>query len=176
MHLFTVSTTSVQPAATIYDLPSLLKSCKPQSTQVQSAQLFIVDDVSPSMVEPFSQAIGCSVEVFIDHLRRAGEDVALVLPSTSRRQSHVVIPYRRTYQPSIRKEIRESQNLRSSFSHGGLVTTEEHVTCWISSTTNGSWTGQFHVNLTIGKPCVLMAYSLDTMRSRSQAIGQSVIE
>ncbi|KAH6718459.1 hypothetical protein BKA61DRAFT_302200 [Leptodontidium sp. MPI-SDFR-AT-0119] len=141
VHLLTVTATTVQPVELFYDASDLLNTATTKPTQDPSGRLFVVEDVSPSLIEAFHNAFGCSMEVFSDHLRRAGEDVALVLPSISRRQPHVVIPYRRTYQPSSRKEIRESRNLRSSFSHGGLVTTEEHVTCWLSPTIDGSWTG-----------------------------------
>lgn len=105
--------------------------------------LYILEDLSVSTVQALSGILKCPAEVLNDHLRRAGDDVALLLPSQSRAQSHVVIPYRRVYNPSPHREDREMQNTRSSFSHGSLVTTEEHVTIWISSGKESSWTGVY---------------------------------
>jgi hypothetical protein len=126
----------------IYDLGILSKTCTTRPAESSTGRIFVIENFSPSMIEILNSAFDCGTSVFKDHLRRAGDDVALVLPSTSRLQSHVVIPYRRIYQPSDQKRYRESRNIRSSFSHGGLVTTEEHVTCWISPIVHGSWIGR----------------------------------
>ena len=93
------------------------------------SSIYVVEGTTPSFVQALSEAFGCGSGVFNDHLKRASEDVEIVLPSIRQSQSHVVIPYRRTYLPSRRRLARDSRNLKSSFSHGGLITTEEHVTC-----------------------------------------------
>lgn len=123
------------------ELESIRSAAAAQNT------LYLVDNVSPGDVHLLGSLFKCPFEVFNDHLQRAGDDVALLLPSQSRAQSHVVIPYRRVYEYGVHHGDRGRRNTRSTFCHGSLITTEEHVTIWISPPQNGSWTGMCNTHI-----------------------------
>lgn len=108
----------------------------------KSAQICILESISISSMDYLSSALDCDISVFHNHLQRAGDDVVLSLPSVSRAQSHVMIPYRRTYRPNPHKWAQVTRNARSTFSHGALVATEEHVTVSIS-VKEGGWRGKW---------------------------------
>ncbi|KAF5869616.1 uncharacterized protein Bfra_010813 [Botrytis fragariae] len=87
-----------------------------------------------------SRLLGCSIDVFRDHFKRASDDVAFLLPSRSYIQDHVVIPYQRCYRRSSANFICEVQNKRSTFCHGNLASSEEHVTIWALRRSKKSFT------------------------------------
>ncbi|TEY39962.1 hypothetical protein BOTCAL_0446g00100 [Botryotinia calthae] len=96
--------------------------------------VYLLQDISIHASPIVSRLLGCSIDVFRDHFKRASDDVAFMLPSESSKQNHVVIPYQRYYRRSSAKSFCETQNKRSTFCHGNLVSSEEHVTVWTSQT------------------------------------------
>ncbi|KAF7939677.1 hypothetical protein EAE99_001482 [Botrytis elliptica] len=104
------------------------------------ARFYFLQDVSIHASPIVSRLLGCSIDVFRDHLKRASDDVAFLLPSKSVIQDYVVIPYQRCYRRSSAKSICEVQNKRSTFCHGNLVSSEEHVTIWTSRSNQKSLT------------------------------------
>ncbi|TGO26529.1 hypothetical protein BPAE_0057g00050 [Botrytis paeoniae] len=112
------------------DTEGLSEYIKQTSLEPQLLRLYFLQDVSIHASPIVSRLLDCSVDVFRDHFKRASDYVAFLLPSRSYIQDHVVIPYQRCYRRSSAKSIREIQNKRSTFCHGNLASSEEHVTVW----------------------------------------------
>lgn len=94
-----------------------------------STRIFVVNQLSASVMEVLGNSFECDVEFFNDHIQQSGDEVDFVLPSRLEQQRHQVIPYMRRYTRRTEGDRPiEGRNLRSCFSHGYLATTEEHVT------------------------------------------------
>ncbi|KAF7946464.1 hypothetical protein EAE96_009462 [Botrytis aclada] len=114
------------------DTEGLSKYLKQTPIEQSPTRFYFLQDVSIQASPIVSRLLGCSIDVFRDHFERASDDVSFLLPSKRRVQNHVVIPYQRCYRRSSVKSICELQNKRSTFCHGNLVSSEEHVTVWAS--------------------------------------------
>ncbi|KAF7932540.1 uncharacterized protein EAE98_003839 [Botrytis deweyae] len=123
---------------TLKDTEGLSEYLKQTPIEQSTARFYFLQDVSIHASPIVSRLLGCSINVFRDHFKRASDDVAFLLPSKSVIQDHVVIPYQRCYRRSSAKSICEVQNKRSTFCHGNLVSSEEHVTVWTSRSSQGS--------------------------------------
>ena len=77
----------------VHQLSGLRNKSTAKSIQGPVASIFVVETASLSLIETLSEVFGCGIEVFNYHLKRASEDVEIVLPSARQSQSHVVIPY-----------------------------------------------------------------------------------
>jgi hypothetical protein len=132
-----------------------LRTSMSQSERTEKARLCIINtkNLSSFDIDALNSILRCGDEVFHNHIQRASDDIALILPSIGLKKSHFVVPYRRMYERSLRKDIRERRNLRNSFAHGAPVTTEEHVTVWISPVVDKTWTGNFTDSLPCYQKC-----------------------
>ena len=112
-------------------IEDLLRCCHIEHIRASCAspRIFVVNQLSASVMEVLGNAFECDVGFFNDHIQQSGDEVDFVLPSKLNQQRHQVIPYMRRYTRRTKKDRPiEGRNLRSSFSHGYLATTEEHVT------------------------------------------------
>ncbi|KAK6604858.1 hypothetical protein H4I96_05440 [Botrytis cinerea] len=116
------------------DTEGLSEYLEQTPTEERLNVVYLLQDISIDASPIVSRLLGCSIDVFRDHFKRASDDVAFMLPSESCKQNHVVIPYQRCYRRSSAKSSCEIQNKRSTFCHGNLVSSEEHVTIWMSQT------------------------------------------
>ncbi|THV51585.1 hypothetical protein BGAL_0106g00250 [Botrytis galanthina] len=132
------------------DTEGLTEYLKQTPIEQLPARVCLLQDVSIHASPIVSQLLGCSIDVFRDHFKRASDDVAFLLPSRSCIQDHVVIPYQRCYRRSSAKSICEVQNKRSTFCHGNLVSSEEHVTIWTTRSGKESLTLTWAYFLHIG--------------------------
>ncbi|KAF7940671.1 uncharacterized protein EAE97_006857 [Botrytis byssoidea] len=95
---------------TLNDTEGLSKYLKQTPVELSPARFYFLEDVSIHASPIVSRLLGCSIDVFRDHFKRASDDVAFLLPSRSYIQDHVVIPYQRCYRRSSAKSICEVQN------------------------------------------------------------------
>lgn len=126
------------------DTEQLSEYLKLSPTEENPVRLYILQDISIHAIPIVSQLLGCSIDVFRDHVERVSDDVAFVLPSKSRKQAHTVIPFQRGFRRSYSQNIQEIPNKRSTFCHGNLVSTEEHVTVWRSPGSEASANGMLY--------------------------------
>ncbi|KAF7882667.1 uncharacterized protein EAF02_006030 [Botrytis sinoallii] len=138
MHVLEVDREGKNFKVILKDTEVLSEYLKRIPTKQSEAHFYFLRDVSIHASPIVSRLLGCSIDVFRDHLKRASDDVAFLLPSRSYIQDHVVIPYQRCYRRSSAKSICEVQNKRSTFCHGNLVSSEEHVTVWTSRSSQES--------------------------------------
>ncbi|TGO54929.1 hypothetical protein BOTNAR_0256g00150 [Botryotinia narcissicola] len=140
MHVLEFSPSDTPFKIILQDTEELSDYLKQTPIEKLAARVYFLQDVSIHASPIVSRLLDCSIDVFRDHFKRASDDVAFLLPSRSHIQDHVVIPYQRCYRRSSAKSICEVQNKRSTFCHGNLVSSEEHVTVWSSRTRKGLFT------------------------------------
>ncbi|KAM0312456.1 hypothetical protein ACHAO8_006335 [Botrytis cinerea] len=102
------------------DTEGLSEYLEQTPTEERLNVVYLLQDISIDASPIVSRLLGCSIDVFRDHFKRASDDVAFMLPSESCKQNHVVIPYQRCYRRSSAKSSCEIQNKRSTFCHDGL--------------------------------------------------------
>ncbi|TGO12977.1 hypothetical protein BTUL_0079g00380 [Botrytis tulipae] len=140
MHVLELGLSRAMSKVILKDTEGLSEYLKQIPIEQSRMRLYFLQDVSVHTSPVVSRLLGCSIDVFRDHIKRASDDVAFLLPSRSCIQDHVVIPYQRCYRRSSTQSIFEAQNKRSTFCHGNLVSSEEHVTVWASRISKESFT------------------------------------
>ncbi|TGO59596.1 hypothetical protein BCON_0043g00050 [Botryotinia convoluta] len=140
MHVLELGPSSKMFKVILKDTEGLSEYLKQTPIEQSPMRLYFLQDISVHTSPIVSRLLGCSIDVFRDHIKRASDDVAFLLLSRSYIQDHVVIPYQRCYRRSSAKSICEVQNKRSTFCHGNLVSSEEHVTVWALRNSRESFT------------------------------------
>ncbi|TGO34537.1 hypothetical protein BHYA_0192g00010 [Botrytis hyacinthi] len=130
MHVLKIYPEGKKFKVILKDTEGLSEYLKQTPIEQSPSRFYFLQNVSIHASPIVSRLLGCSINVFRDHFKRASDDVAFLLPSRSYIQDHVVIPYQRCYRRSSAKSFCEVQNKRSTFCHGNLVSSEEHVTVW----------------------------------------------